>query len=98
MVIWATATPTRRGQAWVRRGGDDTAVFNPETGALHLLNPSALAIWELCDGATTGQEMAGAIAELTALDIEAAAADVAVALSELERQGLIDGRYSGFLG
>ena len=61
---WETAIPTRNGQAWVRRGSDDTAVFNPETEKLHLLNASALAIWELCDGSTTGVEMAEAVAEL----------------------------------
>ncbi len=87
---WATATPTRSGQAWVRRGSEDTAVFNPETGTLHLLNTSALAIWELCDGSTTGREMAEAVAELTTLDVEAASADVAIALDELAREGLIN--------
>ncbi len=87
---WATVTPTRHGQAWVRRGSDDTAVFVPETGTLHVLNPSALAIWELCDGATTGQEMAEAVAELTDLNIEAASADVTTALDELCQRGLID--------
>ena len=87
---WATAIPTRNGQAWVRRGSDDTAVFNPETEKLHLLNASALAIWELCDGSTTGVEMAEAVAELTDLDIEAALADIAIALGELAREGLID--------
>ncbi len=85
---WMAATPRRHGQAWVRRGSDDTAVFNPDSGKLHLLNPSALAIWELCDGATTGQEMADAIAELTTLDPEAAAADVAAALEQLTEEGL----------
>lgn len=88
---WMNAKPTRHGQAWVRRGSDDTAVYNPETGTLHLLNPSALAIWELCDGATTGREMAEAVAEITALDFDAAAADVAIALAELARQELCGG-------
>lgn len=88
---WMDATPRRHGQAWVRRGSDDTAVYNPDTGTLHVLNPSALAIWELCDGATTGREMAEAVAELTALDLEAAASDVAAALSQLASQELCNG-------
>jgi len=89
MADWMTATPLRHGQAWVRRGSDDAAVYNPDTGTLHVLNPSALAIWELCDGATTGREMVEAVAELTALDIAAAAADVGLALDELARRELI---------
>ncbi len=87
---WETATPLRHGQAWVRRGSVDTAVFVPETGMLHLLNASALAIWELCNGETTGLEMAEAVAELTELDLAAASADVALALDELAERGLID--------
>ncbi len=90
MADWMDATPTRRGQAWVRRGSDDTAVYNPDTGTLHILNPSALAIWELCDGATTGKEMAEAVAELTELDVDAAVADVTLALDELAGQDLIE--------
>jgi PqqD family protein of HPr-rel-A system len=90
MTDWAARTPTRHGQAWVRRGSEDTAVFNPDTGTLHALNVSALAIWELCDGSTSGEEMAGAVAELTGLPFENAAGDVRIALDELERQGLID--------
>ena len=85
------ATPTRQGQAWVRRGSDETAVYNPSTGALHVLNPSALAIWELCDGATTGREMAEAVAELAALDLAAAESDVVMALEALSGQDLIYG-------
>ena len=88
---WTAATPARHGQAWLKRGADDTAVFNPDSGVLHLLNASALAIWELCDGFTTGKEMAEAVAELTTLDVDSALADVSVALEELARQGLIVG-------
>lgn len=87
---WVVATPMRHGQAWVRRGGDDAAVYNPDRGTLHLLNASALAIWELCDGATTGREMAEAVAELTDLDPAAAEGDVVATLDELARQELIN--------
>lgn len=89
MPDWTAATPTRHGEAWVRRDAEETAVYNPDTGALHLLNPSALAIWELCDGSTTGEEMAGAVAELTELDLDRARVEVGVALDELSRQGLV---------
>ncbi|NND03063.1 MAG: PqqD family protein [Acidimicrobiia bacterium] len=87
---WMNLKPRRHGQAWVRRGSDDTAVYNPETGTLHVLNPSALAIWELCDGETTGREMAEAVAELTTLDLDAAASDVVAALSQLVSKELCD--------
>jgi len=81
--------PLRHGQAWVRRGSDDTAVFNPDTGTLHLLNPSALAIWELCDGETTVHEMVVAVAELAGVGLDAAESDVSAALTQLENAGLV---------
>jgi PqqD family protein of HPr-rel-A system len=82
-------TPTQRGQAWVQREEDRTAVFNPETGMLHALNPSALAIWELCDGQTTPEEMADAISEITGLDPVASLGDVEKTLDDLEAAGLV---------
>lgn len=86
----AHSRPTRRGQAWVQRDGDQTAIFNPDTGVLHLLNQSALAIWELCDGATNPAEMAEAISEVTGLPREAAANDVDSALGSLQAVGLVE--------
>ena len=84
--------PRKRGQVWVQRDGNQNAVFNPDTGMLHMLNPSALAIWEMCDGETTPTEMAEAIDEVTGLGTAATAADVRNALSSLLDAGLIDGR------
>jgi len=81
--------PLRHGQAWVRRGSDDTAVYNPDTATLHLLNPSALAIWELCDGETTVEEMAVAVSELARVSLDAAESDVSAALTQLENAGLV---------
>lgn len=88
----AAARPRKRGQAWVQRDGDQTAVFNPDTGMLHMLNPSALAIWEMCDGETTPTEMAEAIDEVTRLGTESTMSDVEIALSSLRAAGLIDGQ------
>lgn len=87
---WIDARPERKGEAWVQREGDRTAIFNPETGLLHLLNPSALAIWDLCDGRTTAGEMADAISEITGLDQETTVGDVENALESLQEARLID--------
>jgi PqqD family protein of HPr-rel-A system len=81
--------PLRQGQAWVRRESDDAAVYNPDTGVLHLLNPSALAIWELCDGHTTVTEMIEAVAEVTDATEEVATTDVVATLEYLQEAGLV---------
>ena len=81
--------PHMTGQAWVRRGSEDTAVYNPETAVLHRLNPSALAIWELCDGDTTVTEIIEAVFEVTDATSERATTDVVATLGDLRRAGLL---------
>jgi Coenzyme PQQ synthesis protein D (PqqD) len=70
-----------KGESVILRHGDDPGGFN--------LNPSAFAIWNLCDGATTLQEMAEAIGELTSTTVDAALDDVAAAIEEFHRIGLV---------
>ena len=86
-VDWMSASPIRQGEKLFK--GDQTSVYNPETGGLHVLNPSALAIWELCDGETTGAEMVEAVVELARLEPAAAEADVSAALQQLFELGLV---------
>jgi PqqD family protein of HPr-rel-A system len=88
---WQVIRPRRRGEPWVQRDGEETAVYNPDTGMLHLLNASARAIWDLCDGDTQPQEMAAAISDLTGLDADDAWSDVTSTLDRLAALGLIDG-------
>ena len=57
---------------------------------LIVLNESAAAIWELCDGATLPAEMAEAVSVACGLPLEAARSDVDRALAELSGAGLID--------
>jgi len=82
--------PMRRGQAWVRRHGEEVAVFNPDTDQLIQMNRSAFAIWELCDGETSPEEMAAAVADLTNVDWARAHHDVEQALRDLDGLGLLE--------
>lgn len=92
---WTRARPVRHGEAWVRKHGEEVAVFNPDTETLTLMNPSAFAIWELCDGATTPAEMADAVAELASVAGDQARADVEKALEELGELGLVEVSHEG---
>ena len=82
--------PRQVGEVWVRLKNDEAAVYDPATGALHQLNPSALAIWELCDGETAIEEMARAVAELTSLPLDEAIAQVAHGVRSLAQLGLVE--------
>lgn len=86
---WWLTPPTNHGEAWVRRHGDEVAVYDPDTETLTLMNPSAFAIWELCDGETSPEEMAQAVAELTGVDVDRAHSDLEKGLTDLAALGLV---------
>lgn len=81
--------PVRRGEVWKPAGQEGTAVYEAETDSLHVLNPSALAIWELSNGRTTPEEMARAISELTSTSFDRALQDVMSTLETLRSLGLV---------
>jgi hypothetical protein len=81
--------PQRRKGLWIRQVEGETSIFDPETQAVHLLNDTALAIWEQCDGQTLPSEMVAAICELSALPEDVVTEDVARVLDGLDRSGLL---------
>lgn len=84
-----SGSPRRIGEVWTRTEGDQTAVFDPATGRLSRLNPSALAIWELCDGETDRDEIVDALVELTGRTPIEVADEVDATLLKLGDLGLI---------
>ena len=81
--------PKRIGEVWTRSDGDQTAVFDPATGRLTRLNPSALAIWELCDGETGQNEIVDALVELTGRTRTDVSNEVEMTLLTLGQLGLL---------
>lgn len=82
--------PTRRGELVQSAKDEGWTVYESDSDSLHVLNASAKAIWELCDGETTPSEMAEAISEVTGLTLPTASEEVAAALQQLGRLGLVD--------
>jgi PqqD family protein of HPr-rel-A system len=77
-----TERPLRRPDVWLRQAEGENVVYDPKTGAVHLLNATALAIWELCDGETTVEEMVSAICGLSGLPRDVVDEDVGRILEE----------------
>lgn len=73
----------------LRQVDDDLLVYDPEKKATHLLNMTAAAILDLCDGSTPPPSIAGAIASVTTADPAKVLADVETLLLELAEKGLI---------
>lgn len=81
--------PKRLADVFVRPDGDHAVLHLRPSGDTVRLNSTALAIWELCDGSTTVDEIVAAVAELTGMTAEGVTQDVSTALTKLYRAGLI---------
>ena len=92
MSISVTAKPARRPDVWLRQAGNENALVDPQNGSLHLLNETALAIWELCDGTTSTAEMVEAIVTLFNMHVDVVEEDVKRILGEFEHAGLVEWR------
>ena len=72
------------------RETDGEAVLVSVAGLRHVVNETALALWELCDGETTPTEMTSAVSTLFALDPDVADNDVRTTLQALTAAGLLE--------
>jgi PqqD family protein of HPr-rel-A system len=84
-----TDLPQRRTDLTVETTPEEARLFDPETGEIHVLNASAYAIWELCDGRTEPGLMADAVAEVTQMDWAEAKQQVQATIELLREKGLV---------
>lgn len=82
--------PFRRGELVQSPDRTGWTVYLAEDDSLHVLNESARAIWELCDGETTPEEMGQAVSDLAGTDMSEALGTVTIALESLAARGLIE--------
>ncbi|CAN5206660.1 hypothetical protein BH20ACT24_BH20ACT24_02870 [soil metagenome] len=81
--------PSRSPEVWLRQAGRENVLYHPSNESVHLLNNTALAIWDLCDGETSPKEMIDAICQVSSLPREVVAEDVRRILSDFEKANLI---------
>jgi PqqD family protein of HPr-rel-A system len=81
--------PARREDVELYGRPDGAALYDPISQMVHVVNHTALAIWQLCDGATDPEEMVDAVCVLSGLPREVAAEDIENTLTELDLVGLI---------
>lgn len=81
--------PMRREGLRISVDNDHITVIDPR-GLEHHLNPTAYALWVLCDGETAEAEMVDAVRTLFAIDLETATHDVTSALDRFDETGLIE--------
>lgn len=76
--------------AWVELDGE-AVLYDEETEALHVLNPTATVVWSVLDGEVSLAELAGELAEAYGLEIDEVTGQVVDLTRQLGGQGLLDG-------
>lgn len=88
-ILVRKGNPIRKPEVWLRQADNENVVYDPETGAVHILNATATAIWVLCDGETTPDEMVEAICELSGLPREVVVEDLRRILLQFEEADIL---------
>ena len=68
--------PTRSTSVTLQQVGQEAILYDRQHGQAHVINTSAVRIWELCDGRATLDEIAGAFAASYGLPVAAVHEDV----------------------
>jgi Coenzyme PQQ synthesis protein D (PqqD) len=89
IIMIGAARPHPADNVVVRREKEGAVALDPK-GILVSLNASALAIWDLCDGETSIEEIGAALAELTGMGEQEALSQVLAVIEDLERRGLLE--------
>jgi pyrroloquinoline quinone biosynthesis protein D len=72
------------------RLGDELLVYVPHSETAHALNPSAVAIWELCDGTRTAEDISRELGHWLGRPGEALLPDTRRGIAELCELGLLE--------
>src|SRR2546421_4046225 len=87
--------PLQRPGVGLRREGEIPVLYDGEGERLWALNESALALWQLCDGETSVEEMIDAICAICSVNPDQARADVDSTLDAFASAELILWRHAG---
>jgi hypothetical protein len=84
-----TTRPIRKPGIIVKDIGGETLLYSADEEAIHILNPTAQLIWELCDGEHTVEDMERAIrASFSVADEHDVVGDIRETLELFASKGL----------
>ncbi|TMI88976.1 MAG: PqqD family protein [Bacillati bacterium ANGP1] len=86
----ATTRPARRNGAEEHRLDDEVLLFVPSSEQAFTLNRSAVAIWELCDGIRTIEEITEELGQCIGRSRTALLTDVIQGVTRLYELGLLE--------
>ena len=86
--------PTPRSGLATRVVDEEVVILDRANGNVHRLNSTASAIWNLCDGKNTTDEIAAHLAEAFQLPPDQVLADVRRMVEDLEKLDLLDSKQT----
>ena len=81
--------PVRLSGTHEYRLGDELLVYVPDSETAHALNPSAVAIWDLCDGTRTAEDISRELGQWLGRPGDALLRDTRRGIAELCELGLV---------
>jgi len=85
--------PLRKKSILCKRMGQETVLYNKESEAIHVLNPTALLVWDLCDGEHSFEDMEKAIRnEFSVSEEERVSQDIQGVIDRFSKEGLLERR------
>lgn len=86
-----SSKPCRRADLVFQPAGADMLVYDPAADIVHVLNHTALAIWEMCDGRHAAADIEAMLrARFAATERHDVAADVGAILNHFKAAGLLE--------
>lgn len=83
--------PIRKDSVLSGNMGKETVLYNEESGAIHVLNPTALLVWDRCDGEHNLEDMEKAIrTEFSVGAEQSVAEDIVEVLENFSNEGLLE--------
>lgn len=55
--------PVRKSDILIQEIGNEAFLYDPQQGHIHVLNTTAICVWNLCDGTHTVQEIVDQLCE-----------------------------------
>ena len=83
--------PLRNRSVLCKRMGQETVLYDQESETIHVLNPTALLICDLCDGEHSVEDMEKAIRnEFSASDEQMVSQDIQGVIDRFFEEGLLE--------
>lgn len=84
------SNPKRRDDILTQDSGDEVMLYDPNADEMHILNPTAQLIWDLCDGTHSTEQITAEVTTKFTVAAEAnVAGDVSQTLSEFASKNLL---------